>query len=83
MAGHIVVITGASSGIGRATALRFAEAGSTVALVARNRTALEEVAREVQARGGTPMVYVADVTDPAQMEALADEVAARYGRIDT
>jgi short-subunit dehydrogenase len=80
---QVVVITGASSGIGRATALRFAQEGAAVALVARNQDALEIVAREVEARGAEAMVYVADVSDPAQMDTLAAEVAVRFGRIDT
>lgn len=80
---HVVVITGASSGIGRATALRFAREGAKVVLVARNEQALQEVAREVEARGGEALVYMADVSDPAQMDALAAETASRFGRIDT
>jgi short-subunit dehydrogenase len=80
---QVVVITGASSGIGRATALKFGEKHAAVVLVARNEQALHEVARDVQARGGEPLVFPADVSDPQQMENVAAETALRFGRIDT
>ncbi len=76
---QVVVVTGASSGIGRATALAFAAAGARVALVARRRTALEEVARSA---GGDTAVLPADVTDQAQVRACFAAVRDRFGRVD-
>lgn len=80
---QVVVITGASSGIGRATALAFAEPGARVVLAARNPTALDEVAREVERLGGTAEVVVTDVSEYPQVEQLAQRAVDRFGRIDT
>ncbi len=80
---QIVVITGASSGIGREAALRFADRGASVVLAARNEEALEEVAGQVRARGGRALVVATDVSLWEQMSHLASEAAARFGRIDT
>ncbi|SFH68874.1 SDR family oxidoreductase [Albimonas pacifica] len=73
-----IVITGAGSGIGRATARRFLAAGWKVALAGRRREALEETA------GGAPgaLCVATDVTDPAQVAALFDAAEAAFGRID-
>ncbi len=78
----IVVITGASSGIGRATALRFAEKGSTVVLVARRQEALETLAQECEQRGGKAMVVPTDVSIEKDVKALAQKAFDTYGRID-
>lgn len=80
---QVVVITGASSGIGRATALRFADGGASVVLAARNGEALEEVAGQVRARGGSALAVVTDVALWEQVAHLASEAVARFGRIDT
>ena len=72
VADQIVVVMGASSGIGRATALRFAEQGATVVVAARGEPGLKSLVAEIEAAGGTATAAVADVTDPAQMEAVAD-----------
>lgn len=80
---QIVVITGASSGIGRESARLFAEAGATLVLAARGHQALETLADEVHALGGRALVVPTDVSDPKQVEALADAAIARFGRIDT
>lgn len=80
---QVVVITGASSGIGREAALRFADRGASVVLAARNEEALEEVARQVGVRGGEALVVVTDVALWEQVAHLASEAVARFGRIDT
>lgn len=77
-----VVITGASAGIGRATARAFAARGANVALLARGSAGLEAAAREVEAAGGNPLVLSTDVSDHQQVEAAADTAAAAFGRID-
>lgn len=78
----VVVITGASSGIGRATALAFAEKGNWVVLAARDEAALEEVAQDCEDRGGTAMVVPTDVRDEGQVQELARQAIEFYGRID-
>ncbi len=79
----VVVVTGASSGIGRATALAFAERGARLVLGARRALPLEEAARECRDRSGTGAIAVpTDVADPAQIEALAQAALEEFGRID-
>ena len=78
----VVVITGASAGIGRATARRFAEDGARIGLIARGRPGLEEAKREVEARGGHGLVLPCDVADPAAVEAAAAAVEEAFGPID-
>jgi NAD(P)-dependent dehydrogenase (short-subunit alcohol dehydrogenase family) len=80
--GSVVVITGASSGIGRATALKFAAGGATVALTARRSTALQEVAAECESFGATAFPVPADITDEKAVREVAERVAERFGRID-
>jgi NAD(P)-dependent dehydrogenase (short-subunit alcohol dehydrogenase family) len=74
LAGVTAVVTGASRGIGRAIALRLAEAGAEVALWARDGAALQAVASEVTARGGRAQAMVCDVTDSAAVSGAADVV---------
>ncbi|MCU1571215.1 MAG: short-chain dehydrogenase [Naasia sp.] len=78
----VVVITGASSGIGRATALRFAKKGASVVLASRRETALQELAVRCQELGGSALAVPTDVSDAAAVQALADAAIRKFGRID-
>ncbi|HET7520738.1 MAG TPA: SDR family NAD(P)-dependent oxidoreductase, partial [Candidatus Limnocylindria bacterium] len=78
-----VVITGASSGIGRETALQMAREGAQLVLAARNQEALEELAREVERLGGEAEVVLTDVAEFAQVQRLGERAVERFGRIDT
>ena len=80
--GAVVVVTGASSGIGRATGLAFAEGGARVVVAARRVDALEELARECQAAGGQPWPSPPTPTDEAAVAELARRAVERFGRID-
>ena len=80
--GKVVVITGASSGIGRAAALEFASAGCRLVLAARRHRALEETAALCSARGGSAIVIPTDVTVDSDLERLRDGALAAWGRID-
>ena len=80
---QVVVIVGANSGIGRETALQFAERGAKVVIAGRSLPALTELVNEIQSRGGEATSYTADVSQYEQMQALADYAVERYGRIDT
>lgn len=82
LAGPVVVVTGASSGVGRAVVRRFAAEGAKLGLVARNPEALRETAAEVEHLGGRALVCPADVADAEAVFAAADAVAERFGRID-
>ncbi|HZP52651.1 MAG TPA: SDR family oxidoreductase [Actinocrinis sp.] len=77
-----VVITGASGGIGRATAREFAKRGARIGLIARGRTGLEAAAREVEQLGGKALVLPADVADHDQVQAAADRAEDEFGPID-
>lgn len=79
---RVVVITGASSGVGRATARAFAARGARIGLVARNAEALEATRKEVEARGGEAVVAIADVADAGAVERAAQLVEERFGPID-
>ncbi|MFV2111880.1 SDR family oxidoreductase [Micromonospora sp. LOL_025] len=82
LADAVVVLTGASSGIGTATAYALARRGTAVVLAARSETALEEVAVRCRELGGQALVVPTDVTDPAAVERLAARAVAEFGRID-
>jgi NAD(P)-dependent dehydrogenase (short-subunit alcohol dehydrogenase family) len=78
-----VLVTGASSGIGRATARQFAEQGAVVVLVARGRESLDQAAAEMRAAGAAEaVVQPADVTDAEAVRSVVDDAVARFGRID-
>lgn len=79
IAGREVVITGASSGIGRATAAAMAAAGARVSLLARTESTLEAVATEIRDAGGQAAVYPVDLSDRDALEATADEILTDTG----
>ncbi|PRZ06996.1 short-subunit dehydrogenase [Isoptericola sp. CG 20/1183] len=80
--GSVAVVTGASSGIGRATALRLARSGADVVLAARRPGALESAAAECRRHGVRALAVPTDVSDADAVERLARHAAARFGRID-
>ncbi len=79
---EVVVITGASAGVGRAAARAFAERGAHIGLLARGRAGLEAAKREVEARGGRALALPTDVSDADAVEKAAAAVEARFGPID-
>ena len=80
--GKIVLITGASSGIGKATAVKVADAGATVLLVARSAEKLEETRDEIVAAGGSAHIHRCDMSDIEDIERMAEEVLAYHGHVD-
>jgi NAD(P)-dependent dehydrogenase (short-subunit alcohol dehydrogenase family) len=78
----VAIVTGASQGIGRATAIRLARDFQKVALLARNREKLEEVAEAVRAAGAEPLVLDLDLAQPAAAQAVVDATLRAFGRID-
>ena len=79
---HVALITGASSGIGAATAHHLARAGAKVVLAARREEKLNALKAEIEAAGGTALVVPTDVTDREAVKALAQQAKDAYGRID-
>jgi short-subunit dehydrogenase len=79
---RVIAITGASAGIGRATALRLARDGWSVAICARRRDQLEETADAVRAAGGSALAIVADVAIAADMDRFVAETVNRFGQLD-
>ncbi len=80
--GKVVLITGASSGIGKAAAVKAADAGATVLLVARSVEKLEETKREIEAAGGVAHIHRCDLADIEDVERMAEEVLTYHGRVD-
>jgi NADP-dependent 3-hydroxy acid dehydrogenase YdfG len=81
--GTVALITGASSGIGAASALSLAEQGATVAIAARRKDRLEALAAQIGERGGTAAVFEIDVTDEQQTADLIERTVDQLGRLDT
>jgi len=82
VAGSVVHITGAASGMGRATAILFADEGAKVALSDRHAAEVEAVAAEIRAAGGTAQAWALDVTDPARILQVTNEIGETFGGLD-
>ena len=82
LAGRVALVTGASQGIGRACALKLAQAGATVALAARNQEKLQTVVAEITAAGGNAAAFTLDVSDEEQIKATCKAVMTQFGKID-
>ncbi len=78
----VTIITGASSGIGAATALKLAKAGTSIVLVSRADDKIGKVKQQIQDEGGKAEIFVADVTDIEQMKTMVDFAIEKFGRID-
>jgi len=82
ISGRVVVITGASSGIGEALAYRLADAGAIVLLIARSAGKLEEMQEDIEARGGAAFVYSADLSDGRDTQRIVTAILADHGHVD-
>jgi NADP-dependent 3-hydroxy acid dehydrogenase YdfG len=82
LTGRVAVVTGASSGIGEATAKRLAASGAKVAVLARRADRLEMLADEIEKAGGTALAVAVDVTDASALREAAERVAAELGTVD-
>ncbi len=80
--GKVVLITGASSGLGEETARHLASRGATVALAARRKDRLDGLVREITRTGGQATAYKLDVTDKEQVRTVVDQIVAEFGRLD-
>lgn len=80
--GKIAIITGSSSGIGKAIALRFCQEGAAVVVAARRMPLCEQTVHQIQQNGGEAVAIQTDVTDERQIERLITDTVNRYGRID-
>jgi NADP-dependent 3-hydroxy acid dehydrogenase YdfG len=78
----VTIITGASSGIGAATALKLARAGTRIVLVSRADDKIEKVKKQIEGEGGKAEIFVADVTDINQMKGMVDFAVDKFGRVD-
>ncbi len=83
LSGSVALVTGASSGIGEATARQLAAEGAAVSLIARRRPRLEKLADEITAAGGSAMVITADITKQSEAVNAVEQTIRKYGRLDT
>ncbi|XP_072934767.1 3-oxoacyl-[acyl-carrier-protein] reductase-like [Epargyreus clarus] len=81
-ASKVVIVTGASSGIGAAIAIAFAKEKANVTMVGRNETKLKKVAEECERNGSKPLVIVADITNEDQVKSLIKETIVKFGKLD-
>src|SRR5437660_12802980 len=82
LAGKIAIVTGSSSGIGKAIALTFAEEGASVVVAARRQHLCEQTVKQIREKGGEAMAIQTDVADESQVERLITQTVQRYGRLD-
>lgn len=82
LSGHVALVTGASQGIGRACALKLAEAGATVAAAARNQDKLNELVQQITGSGGKAAAFPMDVADEEQIKSACKAVIGQFGKID-
>ena len=82
LAGKVAVVTGSSTGIGKAIALRFGEEGAKVVVTARRKALCEETAKQICRKGGEAFVIQADISHETQVGALYDKAVQQYGRVD-
>jgi len=80
--GKTALVTGAGSGLGKASAIALAKEGAKVAILARDAGELEETAREIERAGGEPLVLVADVSKPEDLQRAYEGIAGRWDRLD-
>ena len=80
--GKVVVITGASSGLGESTARHLARLGATVVLGARRKVRLDAIVRDIEASGGKALAVTVDATKRAEVESLVNKAIDTYGKID-
>jgi len=78
----VVLVTGGTSGIGRATAVAFAREGAQVIIAARRENLGNEVVCEIEANGGKAVFFRTDIREPFAIDCLFQEISARYGRLD-
>src|SRR2546425_11367483 len=81
-ADKVVIITGATSGIGRAVALRFAKTSARVVAIGRNRSALEDVASEIKSTGGECLTLAADIANESEGRLVIDTAVNEFARLD-
>jgi 3-oxoacyl-[acyl-carrier protein] reductase len=82
LSGRVAFVTGASQGIGRACALKFAAAGAAVAVAARNQEKLNELVTEITAAGGKAAAFALDVSDEEQIKSVLKAAIAQFGKVD-
>ena len=80
--GKVVIITGASSGLGESTARHLANLGATVVIAARRKDRLDKIAREIQTKGGKALAVAADVSRQSDVDALIQKSLDAFGKID-